>query len=136
MINSISLMGRLTFEPELKSTPNGTAVVKFQIAVDRNYQKGDEKVTDFIDCVAWRQTAEFVQRNFRTGQLIALTGELQTNNYTDKDGKKRKSVEVVANNVSFCGDKKNAVQGGTKPDINISVDNIEEITDDDDDLPF
>lgn len=134
MINVVALQGRLTYEPELKSTPSGVSVIRFQIAVDRNYQpNGKERQADFIDCVAWRQTAEFISRYFHKGSLIALTGEIQTQNYTDKDGKQRKSVEVVANNVSFCGEKKKE----TEPNVSIPAEDSQyEIIDDDDDLPF
>lgn len=139
MINMVALMGRLTYEPELKSTPNGLSVIRFQIAVDRTYQpKGQERQADFIDCVAWRQTAEFISRYFHKGDMIALEGMLQTSNYTDKNGAKRKQVEVVANNVSFCGSKsENTKPKGNSLDV-AEPDNsdFEEIVDDDDDLPF
>ena len=106
MINSVVLMGRLTYEPELKSTPSGVSVIDFQIACDRNYQaKGEERKADFIDCQAWRQTAEFIARYFHKGSMIAIEGCIQTNNYTDNKGNKRKSVTVVVNNVSFCGSR-------------------------------
>lgn len=135
MINVVALQGRLTYEPELKSTPQGISVVRFQIAVDRNYQpNGKERQADFIDCIAWRQTAEFISRYFHKGSMIALEGSIQTQNYTDKDGKQRKSVEVVANNVSFCESKKNGSQGVTED----NTADYEEIIDDDEnsDLPF
>lgn len=139
MINTVVLMGRLTYEPELRKTPSGVSVLRFQLAVERAYQKNnEEKQTDFIDCVAWRQTAEFISKYFHKGDMIALEGMLQTNNYTDKNGANRKQVEVVANNVSFCGSK----SGNSKPKSN-SLDvtepdnsDFEEIVDDDDDLPF
>lgn len=144
MINIAALMGRLTYEPELKSTPNGTCVIRFQIACDRNYQKqGEERQADFIDCVAWRQTAEFISRYFHKGSMIAIEGTIQTSNYTDKNGNQRKQVEVLANNVSFCGSKSETgtvSNGGyNQPSPSYaSVDNsdFEEIIDDDDDLPF
>lgn len=102
MINSVVLMGRLTYEPELKTTTSGLSVIRFQMAVDRNYQsQGQERQADFIDVVAWRQTAEFISRYFHKGSMIAVEGSIQTNNFTDRDGNKRKSVEVVANQVSF-----------------------------------
>ena len=144
MINMVALMGRLTYEPELKSTPNGICVIRFQIACDRNYQKqGEERQADFIDCVAWRQTAEFISRYFHKGSMIAIEGTIQTSNYTDKNGNQRKQVEVLANNVSFCGSKSETgtvSNGGyNQPSPSYaSVDNsdFEEIIDDDDDLPF
>lgn len=147
-INNVTLLGRLTYSPELRSTPNGLAVIRFQVACDRNYQRsGQDRQTDFIDCVAWRQTAEFISRYFHKGSMIAVKGTIQTSNYTDKDGNKRKQVEVVANNVSFCGSKaENGSQGTqgaqneqyTQGGMNIDYDDadFEEIVDDDDDLPF
>lgn len=144
-------MGRLTYEPELRSTPNGLAVIRFQVACDRTYQKDSQnRQADFIDCVAWRQTAEFISRYFHKGSMIAVEGTIQTSNYTDKDGNKRKQTEVVANNVFFCGGKaENGSQGSqgtqgaqneqyTQGGIDISPDtsDFEEIVDDDDDLPF
>jgi len=146
MINTVALMGRLTYDPELRSTPSGVSVIRFQVACDRNYQKsGEDRQADFIDCVAWRQTAEFISRYFRKGSMIAVEGSIQTSNYTDKDGNKRKQVEVVANNVSFCGSK---AESGAEPAqgyaqaapsyANASNSDFEEIVDSDseDDLPF
>ncbi len=144
MINSVIIMGRLTYDPELRTTPNGISVVRFQVACDRNFSKsGEERKADFIDVTAWRQTAEFVSRYFRKGSMIAVEGSIQTDNFTDKDGNKRKSVQVVANNVSFCGSKaesgttSNPVFSQPAPSY-ASADNsdFEEISDDDDDLPF
>lgn len=143
MINIVALMGRLTYEPELRTTPSGVSVLRFQVACDRNFQKsGAERQADFIDCVAWRQTAEFISRYFHKGSMIAVEGTIQTSNYTDKDGNNRKQVEVLANNVSFCGSK--AESGTTNPAFSqpapsyASADSsdFEEIVDDDDDLPF
>ena len=142
-LNNVTLMGRLTYSPELKLTPSGVSVLRFQIACDRNYQaQGQERQADFIDCMAWRQTAEFISRYFHKGDMIGVEGSIQTSNFTDKDGNKRKSVDVVANNVSFCGSKQ---QSNSNPNLNVapptyaSADNsdFEEIVDDtDDDLPF
>ena len=148
MINMVALMGRLTYEPELRSTPNGLAVIRFQVACDRTYQKDSQnRQADFIDCVAWRQTAEFISRYFHKGSMIAVEGSIQTSNYTDKNGAQRKQIEVVANNVSFCGSKaENSSQGTqgaqneqyTQNGMNIDYDDadFEEIVDDDDDFPF
>ena len=142
MINMVALMGRLTYEPELKSTPNGLSVIRFQLAVDRTYQpKGQERQADFIDCVAWRQTAEFISRYFHKGSMIAVEGTIQTSNYTDKNGNNRKQTEVLANNVSFCGSKNESGSMDIEPESGAkysSTDNsdFEEIVDDDDDLPF
>lgn len=142
MINTVALTGRLTYEPELKATQSGVLVIRFQVAVDRNYQaQGQERQADFIDCIAWRQTAEFISRYFHRGDMIGIEGGIQTSNFTDKDGNKRKSVDVVANNVSFCGSKQ---QSNSKPNMNVapptyaSADNsdFEEIVDEDDGLPF
>lgn len=148
MINMVALMGRMTYEPELRSTPNGLLVIRFQVACDRTYQKDSQnRQADFIDCVAWRQTAEFIRRYFHKGSMIAVEGTIQTSNYTDKDGNKRKQIEVLANNVSFCGGKSENGSQGTQGaqneqytqggmDINPDTSDFEEIVDDDDDLPF
>lgn len=106
MLNSVVLMGRLTAAPELKTTPNGVSVTSFRVAVDRNFvRNGEERQADFIDVVAWRQTAEFICRYFRKGSMIAVQGSIQTRNYEDRNGNKRTAVEIVADNVSFCGEK-------------------------------
>lgn len=113
MLNSVCLMGRLTADPELKSTQSGVSVCSFRIAVDRTYQpKGQEKQTDFINIVTWRGTAEFVSRYFRKGQLVAVQGSIQTSQYTDRDGNKRTAFDVVADNVFFA--EKKAEFGETK----------------------
>ena len=105
MLNSVIIMGRLTADPELRTTPNGLSVTSFTVAVDRNYKSGDERQTDFISVVAWRGTADFVTRFFKKGQMIAVQGSLQVRNYEDKNGNKRTAYDVVADNVSFCGSK-------------------------------
>ena len=106
MINVAVIMGRLTADPELKTTPNGVSVTTFTVAVDRNYApQGQERKTDFINVVAWRQTAEFVTKWFRKGQMIAVQGSIQTRNYEDRKGNKRTAVEIVADQVSFTGSK-------------------------------
>lgn len=140
MINMVALMGRLTFEPELKFTPNGVQVISFQVACDRKYQsESQNRQADFIDCVAWRQTAEFISKYFHKGSMIAVEGTIQTSSYTDKNGNQRKQVEVLANNVSFCGSKsETSGAAGSQPEPNNSnADNsdFDEIPDDDD-LPF
>lgn len=105
-MNNVSLMGRLTADPELKYTPNNIAITRFSIAVDRQYTKaGEERQADFINIVAWRQTAEFVCKYFHKGNRIALTGQIRTGSYTDKDGNKRYTFEVQAENVEFCESK-------------------------------
>jgi len=143
MINNVVIMGRLTYEPELRVTANGISVINFQIACDRQYQaKGGERKADFIDCQAWKQTAEFISKYFHKGSMIAVEGSIQTDNYTDKNGNKCKSVQVVAGNVSFCGSKAesgaNPSAGRPSVDIGVPADDsdFEEIIDDDDDLPF
>ena len=113
MLNSVCLMGRLTADPELKSTQLGVSVCNFRIAVDRTYTpKGQEKQTDFINIITWRSTAEFVSRYFRKGQLVAVQGSIQTSQYTDRDGNKRTAFDVVADNVFFA--EKKAESGETK----------------------
>ena len=104
MINSVVLMGRIVNDLELKTTQSGLSVVSFRIAVDRKYSKG-EKQTDFFDVVAWRNQAEFICKYFRKGSLIALEGELQTRSFQTKDGTNRTVPEVLANNVSFTGER-------------------------------
>ena len=106
MLNHIVLMGRLTRDPELRRTGSGVAVASFTLAVDRDFAaQGAEKETDFVDIVAWRNTAEFVSRYFTKGRMAVVTGRLQIRNWTDKEGNKRRSAEVVADNVYF-GDSK------------------------------
>ena len=112
MLNHIVLMGRLTRDPELRRTGSGVAVASFTLAVDRDFAaQGAEKETDFVDIVAWRNTAEFVSRFFTKGRMAVVTGRLQIRNWTDKEGNKRRSAEVVADNVYF-GDSKRDGDGG------------------------
>ena len=108
MLNHIVLMGRLTRDPELRRTGSGTAVASFTLAVDRDFSGKDstEKETDFIDCVAWRQTGEFVSKYFSKGQMAVVSGRLQIRGWTDKEGNKRRTAEVVADNVYFGDSKK------------------------------
>ena len=131
-MNNVTLMGRLTAAPELKYTPNNVAVIAFTVAVKRAYAKDQE--SDFIDIVAWRQTAEFVEKYFNKGDMIALKGAIQTRAYTDKNGNKRKAVEVVAENVYFCGSKNSGSGNQQAKPNNINV-NFEEL-EDDEELPF
>ncbi len=105
-MNQVSLIGRLTAEPELKHTQTGTATTRFSVAVDRAFVKqGEERQTDFINVVAWSGTAEFVCKYFGKGQRIALTGSIRTGSYTDQNGNKRYTFDVWANNVEFCDSK-------------------------------
>ena len=113
MLNHVTIMGRLTRDPELRRTGSGIAVAGFHVAVDRDFggKDGGEKETDFIDCVAWRQTGEFVSKYFTKGSMIVVSGRLQMRSWTDKDGNKRRTAEVVAENVYF-GDSKRSNDGG------------------------
>ena len=114
MLNHIVIMGRLTRDPELRRTGSGIAVASFSVAVDRDFggRDGGEKETDFIDCVAWRQTGEFVSKYFTKGRMIVVSGRLQIRSWTDKDGNKRRTAEVVADNCYF-GDSKREAEGGS-----------------------
>ena len=114
MLNHITIMGRLTRDPELRRTGSGIAVASFTVAVDRDFgsRDGGERETDFIDCVAWRQTGEFVSKYFTKGSMIVVSGRLQIRSWNDKDGNKRRTAEVVADNVYF-GDSKRDDQGGS-----------------------
>ena len=148
MLNHIVLMGRLTRDPELRRTAAGTAVASFTLAVDRDFTSKDsgERQTDFIDCVAWRSTGEFVSKYFTKGQQAAVTGRLQIRDWQDKEGNKRRSAEVVVDNVYFADSKR-----GSAPDNNTGfttpaqssyraptsgASDFAELDDDDGELPF
>lgn len=104
MLNNVQLMGRLVADPELRRTGNGTAVASFALAVERDYPgQSGERETDFIDIIAWRGTAEFVSKYFKKGQMAAVSGRLQIRGWTDAQGNKRRSAEVVAEGIYFCG---------------------------------
>lgn len=141
MLNSIIIMGRLTADPELRTTSSGLSVSSFTVAVDRGYVKpGEDKKTDFIPVVAWRSTAEFVSKYFRKGSMIAVQGSLQTRNYEDKNGNKRVAFEIIADQISFCGSKAesgsyNNDNSNTSSYNNSTVDDFSTVVDDDD-LPF
>ena len=113
MLNHITIMGRLTRDPELRRTGSGIAVASFTVAVDRDFasRESGERETDFIDCVAWRQTGEFVSKYFTKGSMIVVAGRLQIRGWTDKDGNKRRTAEVVADNVYFGESRRNS-EGG------------------------
>ena len=113
MLNHITIMGRLTRDPELRRTGSGTAVASFSVAVDRDFGKNEngEKETDFIDCVAWRNTAEYISKYASKGRMVVVSGRLQIRSWTDKDGNKRRTAEVVADNCYF-GDSKRDSDGG------------------------
>ena len=146
MLNRIILMGRLTRYPELRQTQSGVSVANFSLAVDRDFKDKatGEKGTDFIDIVAWRQTAEFVSRFFTKGRMAVVEGRLQLRDWTDKDGNKRRTAEVLAEHVYF-GDSKRDAEGGaesggayTPPPAEPGSGGaeFEELTDDDGELPF
>lgn len=143
-LNTVVLMGRLTADPELRRTPNGVSVTTFTIAVERTYTPhGQERQTDFIEIVAWRNTAEFVCKHFSKGKLIALSGSIQTRPYEDKEGRKRKAFEILADNVSFGGDRASAPTQPSptvlyEPPVSFSQGSSEDfrVVDDNEDLPF
>lgn len=121
MLNKALLQGRFTADPELRSTQSGVSVTTFTLAVNRSYQKDGKQETDFINCVAWRSTAEFVCKYFQKGMLAVVDGSIQTRSYTDKDGNKRTAFEVVVDNIYFADSKKEdrpaptSAQGQTQP---------------------
>lgn len=147
MLNSVILMGRLTADPELRTTTTGKSVCSFSIAVDRGYVKsGEERKADFINIVAWENQANFVTRYFNKGSMIAISGRLETRSYEDKNGQRRTAYEVIAREVSFCGSKADSSANGGSysapaapaqaPAYQTAVPgDFEEITDDED-LPF
>lgn len=151
MLNRIILMGRLTRDPELRRTGSGTAVTSFSLAVDRDFKsQSGEKETDFIDIVAWRNTAEFVSKYFTKGRMAVVEGRLQIRDWTDKDGGKRRSAEVVADNVYFGDSKRDGGDSGYNPgyvpapashsaapsNFSASGSDFAEIGEDDGELPF
>lgn len=131
-MNQCQLMGRLVRDPELKYTPQGTAVTSFTLAVDRRFNR--EKA-DFIDVVAWRRTAEFISKYFQKGTRIAVVGSIQTRTWEDNEGHKRKAVEVLADSVYFADAKKNAEAGSYAANA-FTSEGFEEVPIDDGDLPF
>ena len=142
MLNKIIIMGRLTRDPELRRTGSGTAVTSFSLAVDRDFKsQSGEKETDFIDVVAWRSTAEFVSRYFTKGRMVVVEGRLQIREWTDKDGGKRRSAEVVADNIYFGDSKRDSPSnfGGAPASYSTPVggqSDFAEIGEEDGDLPF
>lgn len=129
MLNRICIAGRLTRDPELRHTQSGTSVASFTIACERDFKdkQTGEKVTDFVDVVAWRSTAEFVSRFFTKGRMAVVEGRLQVRNWTDKEGNKRRSAEILADSIYF---------GASKKDDGAESDENETVDDDDPDLPF
>lgn len=131
MLNKIIIMGRLTRDPEMRRTQSGTAVTSFTMAVDRDFKsQSGEKETDFIDVVAWRNTGEFAAKYLAKGRMAAVEGRIQVRDWQDKDGNRRKAVEVVADNVYFADSKRDS-----KPQESRNDQEFDEI-DDDGDLPF
>lgn len=140
MLNKIFIMGRLTRDPELRTTNGGTSVASFSLAVDRNYKGADgEKETDFIDCVAWRQTGEFAAKYFTKGRMAVVEGRLQIRPWTDKEGNNRRSAEVIVDNMYFGDSKRDGDTGGARPasgPVNVSANDRQEVDEDEGDLPF
>lgn len=145
MLNRVTLMGRLTADPELRHTSSDLAVTSFSIAVERDYKSksSDEKITDFIDVVCWRQTAEFVCKYFGKGRMIVVDGSIQTRSYEDKEGHKRKAFEILANSVYFGDSKKEGTESqgdAYEPPETASYGSGGQddftVIGDDDDLPF
>ncbi len=136
MLNHITLMGRLTRDPELRRTGSGIAVAAFTLAVDRDFKnQNGEKECDFIDIVAWRNTAEFVSKYFDKGSMAVVSGRLQVRGWTDKEGNKRRSAEVLANSVYFGSSKRDTPSGGYDAP-NTGTADFTMLEDDDSDLPF
>ena len=142
MLNKIIIMGRMTRDPELRRTGSGTAVTSFPLAVDRDFKsQSGEKGTDFIEVVAWKNTAEFVSKYFGKGRMAIVEGRLQIRDWTDKDGGKRRSAEVVADNVYFADSKRSEPNENQKENFNalsgrLSDDFVPVLNDDTSELPF
>ena len=143
MFNLVVLTGRLTADPELKTTQSGISVTSFSIAVDRRYRAGEERQTYFINIVAWRQSAEFVAKYFKKGNMIGIEGSIQTRKYTDKNGNNRTAFEVVANNVQFVETKRDSAPSAVEDNApaasfsNAGANDFADLGDiADDDLPF
>ena len=131
MLNKVIIMGRLVRDPELRRTSSGTAVASFTIACDRDFKSdGGEREADFIECVAWRNTAEFVSKYFTKGRMAVVSGRLQTRNWTDKEGNKRKATEIVAESVYFGDSKREELQSYAAPQESFAE------LPDDGDIPF
>ena len=138
MINTIVLMGRITHSLEVKKTTSEKPVLNFSIAVERSF--GKEKVTDFFDCVAWNNTAAFIAKFFRKGDMIAIVGQMTTRDYTGRDGTKKKAYEVLISQVSFCGGKKDSEPTSEAPsestEAGKEIPNVEEFVNFGEELPF
>lgn len=147
MLNSISIMGRLSSDPQLRRTASGKAVASFSVACERDFknQQTGEKEVDFIECVAWGGTAEMVEKYFHKGQMAVATGRLQLRDWTDKNGQKRRTAEILVNSIYFCGSKESGTQANFGADNGYSTPayqspapaaNFVELEDDDAQLPF
>lgn len=142
MLNVVAIMGRLVADPELRTTTSGINMARFRIACDRNFaRQGEQRQADFLDVVAWRSQADFVCKYFQKGSLIVIDGSIQTRQYQDKNGNNRTAIEIVAQNVSFCGEKKQDTK--SFPPANENALNFAQggnddfaLVDDADDLPF
>ena len=130
-LNKVIILGRITQDLELKQTPSGVSVLSFTVAVDRSYTKGEEKQSDFISCVAWKERAEFISRYFGKGRMIAVEGQLRTRTYEDKHGSKHYITEVYVDNASFTGEKK----AENQPMIG-NPDDYEDVLSEDGTIPF
>ena len=143
-MNNIIIMGRLTDNPELRKTPNDISVTSFSVAVQRAYRNGDDRQTDFFNCVAWRGNAEFISKYFTKGQMIAVEGSMQSRRYDDRDGNNRTAWEIQVSQAHFCGSKnENSADGGfsrgaeAAPSFsNAGAGDFTELDGGDDDLPF
>lgn len=138
MLNRIIVQGRMVADPELRRTGSGVAVTNFTVAVDRDFadKQSGEKETDFIDCVAWRQTGEFVSKYFTKGRMAVVSGRLQIRSYTDKDGNNRRTAEIVADNVYFGDSKQAATDNSSEPSNTAPAHDFAMLEGDDNALPF
>lgn len=147
MLNSISIMGRLSSDPQLRRTASGKAVASFSVACERDFknQQTGEKEVDFIECVAWGGTAEMVEKYFHKGQMAVATGRLQLRDWTDKNGQKRRQAEILVNSIYFCGSKESGTQASSGADNGYSTPayqapapaaNFAELDGEDEQLPF
>lgn len=138
MLNRITVMGRLTRDPDLRTTNTGTPVASFTLAVDRDFKDKDtgKRTADFVDVVAWRQTGEFVSRNFSKGRMAVVEGRLQFRDWTDKEGNKRRTAEVVADNVYFGDSKHENTLTATAEEMAAMDRGFEELSGGDSELPF
>ena len=136
MLNTITIHGRLTADPELKQTPSGVSVCNFTVAVDRSYSKGEDKITDFFTVVCWRGLADMVSKYFGKGKEIIVSGEMQSHKWQDKEGNSRVSWEILAQNVDFCGNKESGGSSTTEQSSAATASEFVEISPDEDLLPF